>query len=133
MAYNYPNLYTPYYQQHYQPQMPSVNVPAPAQSVSNQNNGLIWVQGEAGAKSYLVAPGNTILLMDSEAQKFYLKSADNSGMPMPLRVFEYNEIVLKEERKDGENTADFVTRDEFEKRLSELAPKPAKKEAKKDE
>lgn len=28
------------------------------------NSGLIWVQGEAGAKSYIVAPGNTVMLMD---------------------------------------------------------------------
>lgn len=52
-----------------------------------------WVQGETGAKSYLVAPNTTVLLLDSENQRFYLKSADASGMPMPLRTFEYTETA----------------------------------------
>ena len=53
-----------YYPQMYQPyQQPQTN------------NGIIWVQGEAGAKSYLVAPNNTVQLWDSEDQKIYLKSA----------------------------------------------------------
>lgn len=63
----------------------------PYQYVPQQNNGLNWVQGEAGAKSYIVAPNTTVLLMDSENQRFYLKSSDASGMPLPLRIFEYTE------------------------------------------
>lgn len=55
------------------------------------NQGIIWVQGEAAARSYLVAPNTTVLLMDSESQTFYLKSTDTSGMPMPLRIFDYTE------------------------------------------
>ena len=54
----------------------------------NGQNGIIWVQGEAGAKSYLVAPNNTVQLWDSESQTIYLKSADASGMPS-MRVLEY--------------------------------------------
>ena len=56
--------------------------------VQQPNNGLIWVQGESGAKSYLVAPNATVMLMDSEGERFYLKSADASGMPLPLRFFD---------------------------------------------
>jgi len=54
----------------------------------NQNSNMIWVQGEAGAKSYLVAPNTTIQLWDSEAQTIYLKSADASGMPS-MKVLDY--------------------------------------------
>lgn len=53
-----------------------------------QNNGIIWVQGEAGAKSYLVAPNTTVQLWDSESQVIYLKSADASGMPS-IKVLDY--------------------------------------------
>ena len=67
------------------PQVPSVQQP-------QVNQGLLWVSGEVGAKSYLVAPNSTVLLMDSDAQRFYLKSADNAGMPS-LRIFEYNEVA----------------------------------------
>lgn len=92
------------------------------------NNGLIWVQGEAGAKSYLVAPNTTLMLMDSEKSAFYLKSADASGMPLPLRVFEYVEIT-----QNGNNAAinahkndfnidfgKFVTRDELGEILANM-------------
>ncbi len=69
----------------------TVNVPqmAPQPQI---NQGLLWVSGEVGAKSYLVAPNSTVLLMDSDASRFYLKSADQSGMPS-LRIFEYTEVV----------------------------------------
>lgn len=52
------------------------------------NNSIIWVQGEAGAKSYLVAPNNTVQLWDSEANTIYLKSADASGMPS-MKILDY--------------------------------------------
>lgn len=77
MAYNnyYPATYQPMYQQYqYQPQ--------------SVNTGIIWVSGEAGAKSYLVAPNTTVALWDSEAQVVYLKSADASGMPS-MKVLDY--------------------------------------------
>lgn len=54
----------------------------------NAPSGLIWIQGEAAAKSYLVAPGSTVALFDSESQTIYLKSADASGMPS-MRVLDY--------------------------------------------
>lgn len=31
----------------------------PAQQPQQNNNGILWVSGEVGAKSYLVAPGTT--------------------------------------------------------------------------
>ena len=52
------------------------------------NNSIIWVQGEAGAKSYLVAPNNTVQLWDSEANTIHLKSADASGMPS-MKILDY--------------------------------------------
>lgn len=87
MAYNY---YNPY-QAQYMTQMQQPVMPVQAQQQQQNNNSLIWVQGETGAKSYLVAPNSTVLLMDSENQRFYLKSSDASGMPLPLRIFEYTE------------------------------------------
>ncbi len=75
MAYynNYPANYQQTYQQYQQ---------------QNQQTGLIWVQGEAAAKSYLVAPGSTVQLWDSEEKVIYLKSADASGMPS-MKVLDY--------------------------------------------
>ena len=99
-----------------------------AQPMAQQgNNGLIWVQGEAGAKSYIVAPGNTVMLMDSEGERFYLKSADASGMPMPLRIFEYKERTETPSQAfsatvtaQSVNLDNFVTREEFEQRMASM-------------
>ena len=65
--------------------------PMTSQPMQQQSSQIIWVSGEAGAKSYLVAPGNTVMLLDAENSVFYLKSADASGMPLPLRIFDYKE------------------------------------------
>lgn len=62
----------------------------PPQQQQNVNQGILWVQGEAGAKSYLVAPNTSVLLMDSENERFYIKTTDSAGMPT-LRTFEYKE------------------------------------------
>lgn len=60
----------------------------PIPQVPQQNNGIIWVQGEAGARAYLVAPNSTVQLWDSEAHVIYLKSADASGMPT-IKILDY--------------------------------------------
>lgn len=116
MAYNY---YNPYMTQ-MQMQQPVV----PVQSQQQNNNSLIWVQGETGAKSYLVAPNSTVLLMDSENQRFYLKSSDASGMPLPLRIFEYTEKTQNAPNKAQENQmidySSFATKAELETLKNEI-------------
>lgn len=85
-----------------------------------------WVQGEAGAKSWFVAPGATVLLMDSEDMRFYLKTADQSGMPS-MRVFQYTEVGAPKPQ-EATQTDNFVTvetfgrfKDEVLARLDELS------------
>ena len=100
------------------------------------------IQGIEAAKSYMVAPSATVLLMDSEAQRFYLKSSDASGMPMPLRVFEYTEIPQNSANKAVDSPAvdlsSYATkaeldafRDEIQALLKNVS-KPVKKEVKED-
>lgn len=77
---------------------------------------IIWVQGEEGAKAYMVAAGNSVLLMDSENSAFYIKSTDASGMPLPLRVFDYKErtTAAKMPPQTAQQAGgEFVTRAEF--------------------
>lgn len=120
MAMNQPNYFTGYPNYYPQPQtaqpyqyqtqldqLRGMQAQQPQQPAVNQ--GLLWVQGEAGAKSYLVAPNSTVLLMDSEAQRFYLKSVDASGMPT-MRTFEYTEVGQKPAQPV---TDDFATRREL--------------------
>lgn len=139
----YPNYFpvtyqNPYYNQYQQPvnaqpqqpQMQQVQQ-QPIQSVSQQfqapqsnGQGVNWVQGEAGAKSWLIAPNTTVLLMDSEADVFYLKSADASGVPLPLRIFDYTERP-SEARKptvdaSKDKSIDYVTKDDLKSNLATL-------------
>ena len=87
-----------------------------------QSSGINWVQGEAGAKSYNIAPGQSVMLMDSESNVFYIKSSDASGMPMPLRIFDYTERIPQKQQSSNQSQpqVEYITRKEFEKRLSEL-------------
>ena len=112
--FNYPN-----YSYNGYPYIQNYNM---AQQQQQQASGNInWVQGEAGAKSFLVAPGQAVLLMDSENNVFYIKSTDGSGMPMPLRIFDYKErIAVTKNEAFSVQMADYVTREEFEKRLTEI-------------
>ena len=78
------------------------------QQPQNQQSSIIWVQGEAGAKSYMVAPNSTVTLWDSENQTIYLKSADASGMPS-IKTLDY---TIREAR-NGANTAPVLTDDKL--------------------
>ena len=97
-------------------QMPQMQPMQSMQQAQNQqsSNGIIWVQGEEGAKAYMVAPGNSVLLMDSENSAFYIKSSDNSGMPMPLRIFDYVERNAKQQTQNIKPNVEYVTRQEFD-------------------
>ena len=101
-------------QQQYQPPMMQPAVPA-----QQSDNDITWVQGEEGAKGYLVAPGKSKLLMDSENPVFFIKSVDVSGMPHPLRIFDYTE-------RTGERAAKPVLEDVKYARQSDLDDLKAK-------
>lgn len=111
MAYNtyFPQFY-PSTQPQFMPQMQTTNQQA-------QINNWVWVQGENSAKSYPVSAGQSILLMDSENPVMYIKSTDQSGMPLPLRVFDYQERV-QTHAEHAQTVADakveYISRDEFD-------------------
>lgn len=121
MAYNngFPATYPQFYPQYQQPQyQQQTQVPQPQPNVPQQSNPMIWVQGETGAKSYLLAPNTTLPLWDSERQTIYLKSADASGMPS-MKILDYtireqaqpqNVPVVSEQTQPK---ADYVTHQEL--------------------
>ena len=111
--------------------------PMPSQPMQQQSNQIIWVSGEAGAKSYLVAPGNTVMLLDAENSVFYLKSADASGMPLPLRIFDYKERTTAAQQAFGGsvtaesvNLDNFVTRKEFDELKASIATQTTPRKSK---
>lgn len=101
-----------------------INQPITQPQVQVQSNGINWVQGEAGAKSYAIAPGQSALLVDSEKDVFYIKTSDASGMPMPLRIFDFKERVAtppkQETTQQQQPPVEYITRKEFEKRIAEI-------------
>lgn len=121
MAYNngFPMNYPQYpqqYPQQYQQPIPTPQVMPQQQMQQQPQNvgGLIWVQGEAGAKSYLVAPNTTVQLWDSEANCVYLKSADATGMPS-MKILDY---TIREGEKQQNtplknDTNNYATKEEL--------------------
>lgn len=125
----YPSSYFPVGYQPIYPVQNQIQQPQPQQNSSP----IIWVQGEGAARSYAVAPGQSVMLMDSESSTFFIKSADVSGMPLPLRIFDYTERTTQPQTAIPQiqqpQNADFITREEFEQRLAELMPKKQQPQA----
>jgi len=123
---DYYNPYNPY--QPYVPAAPTFYpnlTPRPAQTPiqNNQNGGpnntFQWVQGQAAAEAYLVAPGNSVILMDSNAPVIYFKSADQNGRYLPMKTYDLVERVADiPEQKPAIDTSSFVKRDEIEKLIA---------------
>lgn len=89
----------------------------PQQAGGQQSSALIWVQGEAGAKAFIVGINNTVLLMDSEKDTFYIKSCDASGMPS-MRIFDYIERTSAPKSAPAANpAAEYITRSEAERMI----------------
>lgn len=85
----------PYYAQGAVPDMLSqmkapFQMPQPVPQPIKPMSDIIWVQGEAGAKGYLVAPNNTVVLWDTESPTIYVKTADGTGIPS-MRILEFTE------------------------------------------
>lgn len=124
MAYNngFPVSYQPMYypmqnQQQIQNQ-PQVQAPP-------INNSIIWVQGEAAAKSYPIAPNSSVPLWDSEANVIYIKSADMSGMPS-IKILDYTMRDTAPRAPEIQAQSDFATKDDIsvlEKEISSLKSK----------
>ena len=118
--------YNNYFPQYYPNQMPVMQAqqqmplqqPQMAQNgVQNAGNGIIWVLGENAAKSFPVGVGQTVVLMDREEPVMYMKSVDQSGMPLPLRVFDITERTTQrpEITTPKSTPVDYVSRSEFDK------------------
>ena len=93
--YNQP--YPASYQNPYQPYTPTAaNYIQPTQP---DNTGIIWVQGESGAKAYPVQNGKSVVLFDSESEHFFIKTTDMSTFPViinPVKGFAANLVIAEQ-------------------------------------
>lgn len=111
-------------------QVQQVQAPAPTQS------GIIWVNGEAGAKSYPVAPNASVQLWDLESQTIYLKSMDANGIPSYRTIdYTFRDTPVPVPPQAQTAKAEYVTADAFKEfqdyvntRIAALSAAPAKAE-----
>lgn len=140
MSYQYPTFQQPYPNGYGAPMMDNLaQMRAPYMqqpSQQPQQSSVIWVQGEEGAKAYMVAAGNSVMLLDSENTTFYIKSTDQSGMPQPLRIFDYTERAQTAKAAPAAQAApqtEYVTRAEFEAAIERLTPQRRTRKAQTEE
>lgn len=97
-----------------------------------QNQSIIWVQGEAGAKAYPVAAGQSVLLMDSEDAVLYVKSTDQTGRPLPMESYD---LVKRESvvnmpqisQKSHGQEKEYVTMSDLEGKINDMVTKAVSK------
>lgn len=122
------------------------NIPSAVVSAQPASSNICWVQGEAAAYAYPVAPGNTMILMDSDNPVVYKKSTDEHGKPLPMDVYDLIKrehtitssapvIDLKDYVKKSDLEAYINERleRELDRRMSQLSFKPATRKKRIDE
>jgi len=133
MAYNtylptsyQPGYYgTPYYQQAQQMmQQPS----QPQQTPPIQQSGFVLVQSEQEARTYPVAPGNSVTFKDERAPYCYVKTMGFNQLDRP--AFEKYRLVKEESATEEESTPhpEYALKTELEEIRAEIKALKAKGE-----
>ena len=119
-------MYPQYQQSNAMQQMPQTS------QTQQYGPGLIWVDGEIGAKAYQMpagwTPNQPIALWDTNDTIVYLKSVNQFGMPNPLQKAHY---TLEEYRgtgpakseasgKDSPDMTQYVRKDDMDRMKQEL-------------
>ena len=94
-------------------QQPTMQQTQPVQAPQPSISGPVYVNGEAGARGYIVAPNQTVMLIDADpdANTFWLKSADAAGMPS-MHTYDYTERNAA--KAAPAPTVDYVTHKELD-------------------
>ena len=91
-------------QNQYQPNMQQV----PQQQAPS----IVWVQSEAEAMTYPIAPNNAVTLWDSNAPVIYLKQADASGKPS-MKIYDLVERNSRPVQTMQTQAVEYATKDEL--------------------
>ena len=134
-SYSQPNYNNSY---NYQPMMAQQPMP----QIQQPNYlPLTYVNGEEGAKAYIVSPNTTIYLRDSDSNKLFIKSSDSNGK---YTIEGYELVKIGEPTQKSPNLSEsidpnqFISKDQlsaleskFEAKLSKLQSKIDKMQVKK--
>ena len=117
--------------QQFYPQYQSSLMQQAQQPSAQSQHGLIWVDGEVGAKAYQLPAGlpanQPIALWDTNDTVIYLKSVNPMGMPNPLQKAHYTlEGVQSGEKRQGysgdekPDMSQYVKKDDLERMRQDL-------------
>jgi hypothetical protein len=114
-----------YYQSYtgYQP-YPQPVIQQPSQTIQNQI--LVWVQSEEEATKFPLSTGQSIFLMNQNADYLYMKSVDQLGKT----TFIKKKLIDETERKANENEIDlsgYMRREDVENLINEVIQKEVEK------
>lgn len=115
---NYP--YNNYVNQNSNPY--SFQQPNQSQFNNQPQNNIIWVKGKENARSMQLKPNSTVILLDSQSGKFYIKTTDDIGLGK-LRVFNYTEESDEDNQAQNNSNIDlsnYITREEFDNKIKEI-------------
>ena len=129
-GYTYGMPYQPYMSQAQQSQPNLNNMYQQQQAQMNQ---YAFVNGIEGAKSFQLAPNQTMMLMDSDSPVCYMKSSNSMGQST-LRYFKLTEVTENDLRAQSTQQAaksnvDYALKTDIDilsNRLDELAKKVEK-------
>lgn len=119
------------YQRPYQPMAPYQQTYQPQYQQST--NSIFWVQGEEGAKAYLMAPNTVAWLMDRNEPKLYVKRTDSMGQAYPLETYRLVREDAPNSSSGTSSSTTYVTEEELERRLDELSKKFVIRKPRKEE
>lgn len=72
------------------------------------------LSGDDAVQSYPVAAGNTAVLMDFTNMKFWLKTTDIYGRPLPPEAYQFAPIQNTQPQQQAQpNQNDYVKREDF--------------------
>ena len=80
--------------------------PTPLMAQVQQQN-IQYVNGKQSAESYQMPANSSVILMDSNLPRFYMKQTDASGLAT-IRAYDFKEV-------EAEKPQEYVTKQEFEK------------------
>lgn len=96
-------------------------MPQQQNAPQDDDDGMIWVQGESGANGYIVAPGKTVILWDTDNPTIYLKTVDRATRKPSTKILDYTERETASQKRGlptGEQNAtaqNYVTVEEYNK------------------
>lgn len=104
-AFNNVYPYNPYISSYQMAQTAQYQTPMQSYNTGS-SSGITFVNGIEGAKGYQLPPNSTVILMDSENSKFYIKSTDSVGMAS-IKGYKFEEDTVDDKSEIYVRKADI--------------------------